>query len=360
MSRNYLFFLSIPVLVSLGGCHKAVEIEPASFSHKDEMIREGDFIILADRRIFATMAFLNAVGYDDDTDEIPGEVHPVLLRVREILEAKDAAHPGKFRKWRIYYEQDKWPDHCYKDFVLSLSTDYPFKRIRSDIEWGYPFVAARLKDFPTILNDFWATVGLDEIWNQVKPGYLEEMRKYDFAKMKRQLAFVWEYLRMDRDDDFVFVSIPSLLDPHSAMGANYENYWYMVESLQSSSHDFHVHEYLHSIINSMVEACYETHKEKLDTYLEARIGTIFAKSYRTTDTYTYECLVRALTYRISILLEKDPSIIKHYEGRVRYLTDNGLSLVGPFYELLPEFEQSDKSFEEFLPKMLEMLPQYSK
>lgn len=290
MSKGHLILFSMLVLVSLGGCRKPIEIEPASFTHKDEMIREGDFIVLADRRIFATMAFLNGVGYDD---EIMGEPHSVLLHVRKILESKAAAHPSQFRKWKVYYERRKWGDFAYKDFVLSLSDNYPFRRIRPNSELGYPFVAERLKDFPAILNDFWETVELDEIWAQVKPSYLEEMRKYDFAKMKRQLAFVWEYLRMNRTDKLVFVSIPSLLDPHSAMGANYENYWYMVESLRASSYDFNVHEYLHSIINSMVEACYEAHHEKLDAYLEARRGTIFAKSYSTTDTYTYECLVKA-------------------------------------------------------------------
>lgn len=357
MPKDHLLLFSILVLVSLGGCRKPIEIEPASFSHKDEMIRDGDFIVLADRRIFATMAFLNAVGYDN---EIKGDPHPVLLRVREILKAKATANPEHFRKWTSYYEQKELPDFIYKDFALSLSTDYPFRRIRPNTELGYPVISRKLSKFPSILNNFWETVELDEIWAQVKPSYLEEMRKYDFAKMKRQLTFVWEYLRMDRTDKLVFVSIPSLLDPHSASGAGYENYFYMIESLRATSHALSVHEYLHTIVNSMVEACYEAHREKLDAYLETRRGTIFAKSYSTTDTYTYECLIRALSIRMHILLEKDPSTTKNCEDRIRYLTDNGLSLVGPFYDLLPEFEKSDKSIEEFLPTMLDLLPQYSR
>lgn len=355
MPKRYLLLFSILVIVSIGGCQRPIEIETTSFTHKDEMIREGDFIVLADRRIFVTMAFLNAAGYNE---QIKGTAHPVLLRVRKILNEKAAAHPEKFRKWKAYYQRNKFGDHVYKNFALSLSNDYPFRRIRPDSELGYPFTAERLRSLPLVLNDFWETNDLDEIWNQVKPSYLEEMQKYDFSKMERQLALVWNYLRTERKDQFVFVSIPSLLDPHSAMGANYENYWYMVESLQATSYDFSVHEYLHSIINSMVETCYKPHQEKLDAYLEARRGTIFAESYRTTPTYTSECLVRALSIRNRILMEKDPSTTKRCEGRIRYLTDNGLSLVGPFYDLLPEFEQSEKSFEEFLPTMLDLLPKY--
>lgn len=357
MPKDHLLLLSMLVLVSMGGCRKPIEIEPASFSHKDEMIREGDFIVLADRRIFATMAFLNAIGYDN---EIPGEAHPVLLGVREILKAKATAYPEHFRKWTSYYEQKELPDFIYKDFALSLSTDYPFRRIRPNIELGYPVISRKLDKFPFILNNFWETVELDEIWVQVKPSYLEEMRKYDFAKMKRQLRFLWEYLRMDRTDKLVFVSIPSLLDPHSASGAGYENYFYMVESLRATSYALSIHEYLHTIVNPMVEACYETHREKLDAYLEAAKDTLFARSYRHTATYTYECLIRALDIRMKILLEDDPSTTKRCEDRIRYQTENGLSLVGPFYDLLPEFEQSDKSFEEFLPTMLDLLPQYSR
>jgi len=179
--------------------------------------------------------------------------------------------------------------------------------------------------------------------------------------MNIQLKFIWDYLRMERRDRFVFISVPNLLDKHyQAIGAKYENYWYMVESPGAGSHSLNVHEYLHSIVNSMVQARYNEQSEKLNKYFEAGKDLPLASSYGHPVTYTYECLVRALDIRIRVLLEDTPSITARCEGRVEYLTNNGLTLVQPFYDLLDEYEQSDKNFEHFLPVMLNMLEDYGK
>jgi hypothetical protein len=179
--------------------------------------------------------------------------------------------------------------------------------------------------------------------------------------MEHQLVFIWDYLRMKRRDQFVFISVPNLLDKHyQAIGAKYENYWYMVESPGAGSHSMNVHEYLHSIVNSMVAALYNAHAGKLNKYFKAGKDQPLAESYGHPVTYTYECLVRALDIRLRALFEDDPSVTARCEGRIKYLTKHGLTLVQPFYVLLSEYEQSNKNFEQFLPTMLELLPEYSK
>jgi hypothetical protein len=199
------------------------------------------------------------------------------------------------------------------------------------------------------------------VWTEVKPGYLDEIHKYNFDKMERQLVFIWDYLRMKRRDRFVFVSVPNLLDMHyHAIGAKYENYWYMVESPGAGSHAMNVHEYLHSIVNSMVAARYNAHAAKLNKYFEAGKDQPLAESYGHPVTYTYECLVRALDIRLRALFEDNPSVTTRCEARIEYLTKNGLTLVQPFYLLLSEYEQSNRNFEQFLPAMLDMLPEYSR
>ena len=358
MLRGQSYLLGIAVVLLVGGCGDAVKVEPVSFGHEDEIVREGEFIVLADRRVFTIMAFMNASGYDG---EFQGQqMHPVRSRVRDILKEQAASKPEQFRKWKQYYNKVNLSSFHYLDFALSLKADYPFRRIRPDSELGYPFAGLRLADFPDVLNEFWDTLDMEKVWAEVKPIYLEEIGRYNFDNMESHLEFIWDYLRMERSDRFVFVSVPNLLDKHyHAIGAQYENYWYMVESPGAGSHSLNVHEYLHSIVNPMIEACYKGHSEKLNKYFEAGKDQPLAKSYGHPVTYTYECLIRALTTRLYVLMENNftPS---RGEAKVKYLTQEGLILVEPFYHLLDEYEESDKDFEQFLPALLNLLGDYGR
>ena len=356
MKRYVLLVITI-ITVFFGGCQNHIKVESLKFNHQDEMIRKSDFIVLADRRVFAAIAFMNAAGFDEEAKG--KQMYPVRARVREILKEKAAAHPQEFERFKKCYQKNALPNYIYLDFCLSLNADYPFRRIRPDSESSYPYAAQRLADFPEVLNVFWETADLNAVWEEVKPSYIEEIHKYDFAKMKHQLAFVWGYLRMERKDHFVFISVPDLLDErNNGIGAKYENYYYMVESPGSISSGLSIHEYLHSFVNPMVKASYKPYRQKLDGYLKAGRNKPLAASYRETATYTFECLVRALDARISVLMENDPIITRLRETQVNEQTQNGLTLVGPFYKSLSQYEQSDKYFEEFLPVMLELLPEY--
>ncbi|MHC4640322.1 MAG: hypothetical protein ACYS32_01670 [Planctomycetota bacterium] len=358
MPRNHLYLLIILVILTVGGCGNPVKVEPVSFSHEDEVVREGDFIVLADRRVFAIMAFMNACGHDEEAKG--KQMHPARSRVREFLKEQAAAHPERFEKWKQYYNKVNLSSFHYQDFALSLKADYPFRRIRPDSELGYPFAGQRLADFPAVLNEFWDTLDMEKVWTEMKPIYLEEIGKYNFDNMESHLKFIWDYLRMERSDEFVFVSVPNLLEQHyHAIGAKYENYWYMVESPGAGAHSLNIHEYLHSIVNSMVQARYKGHSEKLNKYFEAGKDLPLAKTYGHPVTYTFECLIRALTTRVYVLMENNLSP-DWGEAKVKYVTQEGLILVEPFYDLLDEYEQSGKDFEQFLPEMLDLLGEYGK
>jgi len=182
--------LSILFSVFLSGCSAhgdPIQVEPVVFSHADEMVRNEDFIILADCRVFAVMTSMNACGYDKQIDEI--SMHPVRIRVREAIRLKAEAYPDELAEWKEYYRRKALPNFYYLDYALSLCDDYPFRRIRPDSKLGYPATGQRLADFPDILNKFWETMGLEQIWAQVKPDYLAEIRSYDLSQMARQLVF---------------------------------------------------------------------------------------------------------------------------------------------------------------------------
>jgi hypothetical protein len=362
MLRRVSFVATWSVLL-LGGCSvwpgANVRPEPARFGHEDEIVRDNDFMVLADRRVFAVMAFLNATGYDEETQ---GQtMHPARIEARELIAANLAGHPDKVKVWRDYRKgvmRRRLHPFQYQNFALSLSADYPFRRIRPDREVGWAWA---LRDFPAILNDFWASARLGAVWEQVKPDFAAELRKYNFERMKRQMAFLWSYLRMPRRDAFTLVNVPNLLESHFiATGARYENYYYTVESPGACSYGLNVHEYLHSIINPLVEVNFGTQKSKLSRYYRAGKDGSVCKFYQHPVGFTSECLVRALDHRLDVLQANDPQITKRAEAQIAWLTENGLTLTQPFYVLLSEYERSDKPFNEFLPTLLEHLPAYER
>ena len=66
----------------------------------------------------------------------------------------------------------------------------------------------------------------------------------------------------------------------------------------------------------------------------------------------------ALDRRISMRFENDPKWTALRENQVAYDTKEGLNLTQPFYNLLAEFEQTDRPFDQFFPTMLNHLPEY--
>jgi len=351
------------MLISLVGCAgsggSGMVVEPARFAHGAEVRRGQGYMVLADRREFAVMAFVNAMGYDK---EAAGQsMHPVRLKVRRFVSQNLAGHPAKVGRWRRYYETRKLATFQYQDYALSLSTDYPFRRVRGDDELGYALTAERLREFPEILNDFWVTANLESVWEAVRPDYMAELDKYDLDRMKAQMGFLWKYLRMTRRDTLTLVNVPNLLETHyHAIGAHYEDYYYTVESPGSHSYGLNIHEYLHSIVNPIVEANAALVRDRVMPYYDAGKDKPMCQSYRDPVCFTYECLVRALDHRLGALLSDSPEGQRRAEARMAQLDEGGLTLALPFYRLLADYEQSEKSFGEFVPMMLEQLPAYGK
>lgn len=350
------------VALLLAGCSSSsssrsnVQPEPVSFPHPDEIIKGKGFMVLADRREFAVLALLNATGFDEEAAGTP--MHPVRVKVRELVAAEMAQHPQQAEVWRQYIKSRGVAIFQYEDFALSLSTDYPFRRIRPDSEVGYQWAVQRLPGLPQVLNEFWETVHLDQIWSQVKPEYVAEIRKYDFEKMKRQMDFLWSYLRLPRQDTFTLVNVPNLLDTHfHAIGARYEGFYYTVESPGAHDYSLNIHEYLHSIVNRLVQASFGAQEAKLSKYYQAGKEGPLCQTYQSPVTFTSESLVRALDRRLAMLQTNDPAEKKRLDGRVAWETENGLTLTRPFYDALAEFEQSNKPFDQFLPTLLEHLPE---
>jgi len=335
-----------------------VKVSSVKFVHSDELKRGEGFLVLADRRLFTVMSFVNAAGYDSEWEG--AKMHPVRIRVREEIQSRLANEPKKKREWQKYYEQMELDIYHYADFALSLNSDYPFRRIRPDNELGYPEAQRKLKHFPEVLNEFWSTINLEEIWMMVKADYVEEINKYDFNEIDRQLSFLWNYLRMKRDESYTIVNVPNLLGQHfQGFAVRYGKYIYTVENPGSHSYALNIHEYLHGIVGPLVDTYYQQQDSKLRKYYEAGKDGPWVKGYEHPRIFTEECLVRALDQRIKLKMKNGASGEKATEPEmVANETSKGLNLVRPFYLLLSKFEQSNQSRENFLSVMLDILPEY--
>ena len=200
---------------------------------------------------------------------------------------------------------------------------------------------------------------LDKIWDEVRPAYTAEVEQHNLEKMSRQMSLLWEYLRMERSDSYVIVHVPNLLDACCmAIGAQYENYYYNVESPGAISHALNCHEYLHSIVKPMVQSQYKDYKGKLREYYKTGRKGPLSKHYQHPVGFTEECLIRALDHRLRLKMAEGSATQKHVEQRIAELTEEGLTLVRPLYLLLSDFEAGNQRFEEYLPVMLEKLPKY--
>jgi hypothetical protein len=333
----------------------SIAIQPLAFHHQDEF-REGDgFLVVADRRVFAAMALLNAAGYDEEIDGL--EMHPLRVRVRSAVAAALVEHGDKVDEWREFYRALDLPVFAILDYVLSLNTDYPFRRVRPLDELQYPTTEPTLRTLPAVLNDFWSTARLEQVWSDVKPALLEELERYDFDKMQRQMDDLWTYLGMPRSDPFVLVNVPNLLERHyTAQGAQYDNFYFQVESAGAHNYGLNVHEYLHSIVNPLVRQHFDDHAAKLQVYYERGREGPYARSYQSPRSMTQESLVRALDYRLRLHASADADAATEVEARIAEITDAGLAMTRPFYQLLEQYEAAGVSFDAFVPRLLELLP----
>lgn len=356
----FLGMLGVVVLVSCAGpVRPRVKVEPVTFDHPEEIVRgtgeaEG-YWVLADRRTFAVLAFLNVMGFDE---EAPGmEMHPIRVKVRERVAARLASHPDKPKEWRAYYEPRRMWFGQYVNWSLSLSSDHPFRRIRPREELLYDWTDYQLADFPDVLNDFWTTANLEEVWRECWPELSAMIRQYSVPRMAEEMDFLWRYLRMPRKDSFTIIHEPVPLSRHNqASGHRFENYFYSLDGPGSNGGGLNVHEYLHTFVNDIVKASMSSQEPKLRRYFEAGKDAAISASYPDFFFWTCECLVHALDHRITVLRVSDPAIRSMVEARVDRLTRDGYTLLLPLYLSLADFEASDVPFDRYLPVLFERLP----
>ena len=347
------------------GCHSMtprVEVAPVVFAHPEEIRRESGetdgYWVMADRRVFAVMAFLNAAGYDEEAPSY--RMHPLRMKVRQKVAENLAGHPEELDRWRQYYRDHFMGSWKYANYALSLTADYPFRPIRPATELHDTWIAPMLADFPEVLNRFWVTARLDQVWAEVRPDYEAELGHYNVRRMADEMAFLWRYLKMARKDSYIIIQVPNPLQRSATASANrFEHYFYSVDGPDSNGGGLNVHEYLHTFVNDLVRAHYGARKGKLRPYYDAGKDAAISRTLGDPISWCSECLVHALDHRITVLRLTDPALKQRVEADVDALTRGGYTLLKPLYQALADFERSEQPLNQYLPVLLDKLPSYS-
>lgn len=328
----------------------AAQASQSISAHADEFQQVPGFIVLADRRMFTVMAFLNASGYDSEAEG--SEMPPSRVKVRQMVAANLEQSPQKLSAWQRQYAgyvkaHLRLPQ--YQEYALGLTPDYPFAP-------AFPVRNNQLSEFHQTLNEFWRTAKLDAIWEAVKPDYMSELREYQLETLQSGVDAIWAYLRMPRSDTFTFVIVPNpLCQSFTAQAVHREAHYYIVNGPRTGR-GFNRHEYLHSIVDPIVNTSLARQKRKLDEYFRASKGrTVY---YGTVPNFTAECLIHALTPRLAMKRDDSPERRAASEREIDDLMNRGFLLVRPFYELLASFESSLLPFDQFVPRLLDEIPSY--
>jgi hypothetical protein len=345
-----VFVVSMLTVLSAAHGNTAAQASQSFSAHADEFQQAAGFIVLADRRMFTVMAFLNAAGYDSEARG--SEMLPLRAKVRQMVAGNLHESPQKLAAWRRQYAsyvKARILLPQYQEYALGLTPDYPFRP-------AFPVRRKQLGKLHETLNDFWRTARLDAIWEAVKPDYMSEVRAYQFDALESGVDAVWAYLRMARSDTFTFAIVPNPLCQSFTAQAVQRGVHYYIVNGPRVGRGFNSHEYLHSIVDPVVNATLARQRRKLEEYFRASKGrTIY---YGTVPNFTSECLIHALTPRLALKRDDSPERRAANEREIADLMDRGFLLVRPFYGLLAGFESSHLRFDQFVPQLLDELPAY--
>lgn len=311
-----------------------------------------DCLVVADRRIFAVMAFINASGFDDEA--AGQQMHPVRLEARRQLAERLSRHAEQYEAFRRFYAAAALSNADWIEYAITLTPDYPFRKVGPNDGIFHDYTPKRLAGFPELLNRFCRVVQIDKVWEALKPQFIADLAKYDLAGMNGDLDFVWAYARMPRREARTMVSTPNLLDRHfSAVSVACGRYFVSVEGPGSHNYGLNIHEYLHEIANPITRRNYPIYEAQLRPYFERWVSSPQASGYDKPVVFVQECLVRALDARVTAARRPERAEAKRQE--VEWSAKQGFSLALPFFERLAQFEQGGDTLEAYAPALFDGL-----
>lgn len=243
-----------------------------------------------------------------------------------------------FKKQHPYY---------FVNWVLQHSDPPQFKRLYR--KWGGELSLKWYKGFGKFLRRFYFEADIAQLWERYQETYSKEIgryRKKSFSIIQKALI----YLRIKKTPFKKIVFIPNLLDK---IGAGYgptvhkKAYIIFGPSKTNINTQLICHEFLHSIINPLVQRCDRNNKliQRNKRFLQKAASSFSLKYYDEAEAITSEYIIRAIEGRL-VSFNKRSNYIKE---QIKL----GFPFARFFEEQLKEYESNSKIFSEYLPVILE-------
>lgn len=164
MTRRYAYSILLPALL-LAGTSVKVCAAPGS----------GESQFGVSRTLFATLASINAAGYDAGIDSPLNDHYRVRTQIRQILASRQI---GCLPELRAFYKEHRKPTGAgdlgqYISFAL-VAGDPPKFALPAEV----PPDVEPLRGFSELLARFYTEAGVADLWNRAQPAYTAAMAEY--------------------------------------------------------------------------------------------------------------------------------------------------------------------------------------
>ena len=309
-------------------------------------------------QLFTVLAAINAAGFDVGLDSplyqaAPGVESPNVARLRlEVRKALAAKNLPVISELKKIYEEHK-PRHSdaadfsqYVSLALSINgpPDFSWKGRQVDI----PPDAVALDEFRSMLADFYAQAGIEDLWRRSQPA-LDHMIEVYHSPVAKMVFEISSYLRLPLAGNlgrYFQIYVDALGPPNYVQGRAYGDAYYVIltPSVEPRIQDVR-HSFLRFTLDPLGTKFGMALMEKrslLDIAVAApALPEIYKSDFVLLAT---ECLIKAVEAR----LDRTPET-------VTAALEQGFVLTPFFFEQLPLFEKQPQSLRLYFPDLIKAI-----
>jgi len=309
-------------------------------------------------QLFTVLAAINAAGFDAGLDSPLYQAAPkadspnvagLRLELRKALEAKKLPVISELKK---IYEQHKPRRSDTEDFSqyvsLALSItgppDFAWKGRQVDI----PPDARALDEFRSMLGDFYAQAGLEDLWRRSQPA-LEHMIEVYHSPVAKMAFEISSYLRLPLAGNLgrtFQIYVDALGPPNFIQGRAYGDAYYVIIT---PSVEPRIQDIRHSFLRFSLDP------------IGTKWGLALMQKRSLLDIAVTAPALPDI-YKNDFVLLATESLIKAIEARldrtpetVRAALEQGFVLTPFFFEQLPLYEKDPQSLRLYFPDMIDAI-----
>lgn len=306
--------------------------------------------LVADPRMFAVMAAINAGGYDDGLNAALD--NPVRKAVREDLQSLDTGMASRLQTFYAEHRQDD-PElnlSQYVSFAL-MCGEPPYFDLRAEVPTDLPAEVRPIRGFSALLSEFYSVGGIESLWQKYRPAYDAAIARHQDALIEAVFE-INGYLRMlssSRETRGFRVYFDLLAAPGNV---NVRAYGGDVKVVVHPSSQLHLEE---------IRAAYLLHQ--LDRLSIRHSETVAKKEALGRIALFAPALSEAYKTNFQLLLTK--SLANAVQARMRYEPEerkrkrvgehlrNGFVLAPYFYEKLAEYEKQPQTMRRYYETLVD-------